>query len=286
MEAEEPPIILIPIRMNDYEYTTLSDDDGYYQIKDVPAGTYNLRMESPEMVDPSYQIRYIALSNETIQSIGNPINIEINSDVTRDFGLTQGFITMPVPCGMVNGTTRFVDLDHRLDFVRGWDGSTSGASLPDQHQGIDYHGDRYTPILAAAPGIVLSSADEGDESKTIRIMHDFGDEKFVTGCRHNDSVMVVPGEMVKRGQEIALMGDSGVENILVHFELWPMPVNSDNSYAAFRDYIFNPDLWTWIQDPSGGEFPSALDFYQDQDNKNTRSYWTHFNNPKCIPPDK
>ena len=282
MEAEEPPFGFIPINLNEYAYATLSDEDGYFQIKDVPAGTYDIRIESPEMVDPSYQLRYITFSNERIKSIENPITIQIDSDVNRDFGLTQGFITMPIPCEMINGTTKFIDLDHRLGSIRGWDGITSGASLADQHQGIDYPGERFTPILAAAPGIVIRSAEEGDETKSILIMHDLGDEKFVTGYHHNDSVTVVPGDKVKRGQEIALMGDSGVESVHVHFELWPMPVNSENTYAAFRDYIFNPDLWTWIPDPSGGEIPSGLDFYQDQKNKNTRSYWTAHNKPKCI----
>ena len=285
MEAGESPLMFISISLNDHSYGTMSDENGYYQIKDVPAGKYALRIESPEMFDPSYLLRYIAISDERIQNIQIPIKLQVAGDVSMDFGLTQGFLTVPVPCEMVKGIFHFVDLDHQVNSVRSWDGLTSETVIPDQNQGIDYFGDINTPILAAAPGIVISSAEEGDETKAILIMHDLEDEKFVTGYRHNYSVAVVAGEKVKRGQEIARMGDSGVEQVHVHFELWPMPQNSEISYAAFQDYIFNPERWTWIPDGSGGEIPSGLGIYQDQNNRATRSYWTAHNKPVCIPAD-
>jgi len=285
MEADESPLMFIPISLNDYAYETVSDEDGFYQIEDLPAGRYDLHIESPEMFDPSYLLRYIALSDESIQSIQIPVTLQAAGDVSRDFGLAQGFLTMPVPCGMETGSTHFVDLDQQVGTVRRWDGLTASTSIPDQNQGIDYHGERYTPVLAAAPGIVIRAADEGDETNSILILHDLGDEKFVTGYSHNDSVVVGTGEKVKRGQEIALMGNAGTEEVHVHFALWPIPQDADSTHAAFQDYIFNPQRWPWITDGSGGDIPSGLDMYQDQNNKSTRSYWTAHNKPVCIPAD-
>jgi len=283
-ENGEPEIEGVHLCIDNYgsDLCTFTGLNGNYSIEGILEGKHDVLIEGPENVDQLSKFHFISLSKETIQTIDSPVSLKINNDLTRDFGLTQGFLTMPVPCEMISGTTKYVDLDYRLGYVRRWDGLTSGASIPDQHPGIDYHGERYTPIIAAAPGLVIGSAMGGDESKSIRIIHDLINKNFVTDYAHNDSVKVHVGDEVKRGEEIALMGSSGVEIVHVHFELWPLPLTSLNFYSAFLDYIFDPNKWTWIPNTSGDSFPSGLDPYQDLSDHESQNYWTVHNDPQCM----
>lgn len=74
------------------------------------------------------------------------------------------------------------------------------------HEGIDFIATPGTPILAAAPGIVLNVERHPEYGNVVDIDH--GDE-LVTRYAHASLVMVKPGEFVKRGQQIAAVGSTG-----------------------------------------------------------------------------
>jgi len=74
------------------------------------------------------------------------------------------------------------------------------------HRGLDISARRGTPILAPADGIVVFTGRNGGLGKTVRVSHGFGHS---TVYGHLDKVSVAPGDVVHRGDEIGLLGNSG-----------------------------------------------------------------------------
>jgi len=85
------------------------------------------------------------------------------------------------------------------------------------HQGIDFAGAAGTRVLAVADGIVSQTGIDGGYGRLVEITHGNG---YVTRYAHNAKVLVKPGQTVKRGDAIALMGSSGRSTgTHVHFEV-------------------------------------------------------------------
>lgn len=86
------------------------------------------------------------------------------------------------------------------------------------HNGIDISGAIGTPIVAAASGLVVFSGWTNDLGNVIIIVHD---NKYVTVYGHNSKNIVKERQIVKRGQLIALLGNSGHSTgPHLHFEIW------------------------------------------------------------------
>jgi len=87
------------------------------------------------------------------------------------------------------------------------------------HIGIDYAGKIGSLIVAAADGYVVFSGFTADEGHTIMISHGGG---FITMYKHNQNLLKTAGEFVKRGEPIALLGNSGRTSYgpHLHFEVW------------------------------------------------------------------
>jgi len=75
------------------------------------------------------------------------------------------------------------------------------------HEGIDVTAPMGSPIEAPAAGRVVDSGWESGYGNTITIDHGFG---IVTKFAHASKLLVRNGERVKRGQRIALVGNSGL----------------------------------------------------------------------------
>ncbi len=85
------------------------------------------------------------------------------------------------------------------------------------HAGMDIKAEIGTPILAAAPGVVISSSQERAYGRIIRIEHDNG---FVTVYAHNLENLVEVGDRVTGGTIVATVGRSGrATTPHLHFEV-------------------------------------------------------------------
>jgi murein DD-endopeptidase MepM/ murein hydrolase activator NlpD len=85
------------------------------------------------------------------------------------------------------------------------------------HQGIDFAGAPGTRVLAVADGIVSHAGPDGGYGRLIEITHGGG---YVTRYAHNAKLLVAPGQTVKRGDAIALMGSTGRSTgTHLHFEV-------------------------------------------------------------------
>lgn len=74
------------------------------------------------------------------------------------------------------------------------------------HRGLDISARRGTPIVAPADGIVVFTGRNGGLGKTVRVSHGFGHS---TVYGHLDEYSVALGDVVHRGDEIGLLGNSG-----------------------------------------------------------------------------
>jgi murein DD-endopeptidase MepM/ murein hydrolase activator NlpD len=85
------------------------------------------------------------------------------------------------------------------------------------HTGLDFPSPVGTPIRAAAAGVVRSAEMDGAYGLSLEVDHGNG---LVTRYAHTSKVMVKPGELVRRGQTIAAVGNTGRSTgAHLHFEV-------------------------------------------------------------------
>jgi len=74
------------------------------------------------------------------------------------------------------------------------------------HSGLDFPAEAGTPIKAAAGGVVLFSESHPQYGRVVEVDHGRG---LVTRYAHASKTLVRAGDIVKRGQVIALVGSTG-----------------------------------------------------------------------------
>jgi murein DD-endopeptidase MepM/ murein hydrolase activator NlpD len=74
------------------------------------------------------------------------------------------------------------------------------------HRGIDFAASKGTLIRATAPGYVMKIQDDNFFGLVVTIEHSYG---FQTRYGHCSQILVSEGDRVKRGQTIALVGNTG-----------------------------------------------------------------------------
>ena len=85
------------------------------------------------------------------------------------------------------------------------------------HEGLDFAAPSGTPILAASGGVVLEARYQSGYGNAVEIDHGDG---MITRYAHASKLLVKPGELVGRGQEIALVGSTGQSTgPHLHFEV-------------------------------------------------------------------
>ncbi|RBY75706.1 M23 family peptidase [Blastococcus sp. TF02-09] len=85
------------------------------------------------------------------------------------------------------------------------------------HAGIDLAAPMRTPEYAVMDGVVLQAGPAGGYGLVVYIQHDSGD---VTVYGHMDEILVEPGQVVRAGDTIALLGNRGQSTgPHLHFEV-------------------------------------------------------------------
>ncbi|MGK7345674.1 MAG: M23 family metallopeptidase [Candidatus Nitrospinota bacterium M3_3B_026] len=96
--------------------------------------------------------------------------------------------------------------------ARGWVTSTFGyrrspfTGLREMHEGIDIATQLKAPVIAPANGIVIRVGFHPGYGKLVELDHGYG---VVTRYGHNSKNLVEPGQKIKRGEIIALVGSTG-----------------------------------------------------------------------------
>ena len=96
--------------------------------------------------------------------------------------------------------------------VDGWVTSSFGqrsspfTGEPTIHKGIDVAAPVGTPVYAPADGVVIFSGKRNGFGNFVMIAHGYG---IATGYGHNAQNLVSPGQVIRRGDQIATVGQSG-----------------------------------------------------------------------------
>lgn len=106
---------------------------------------------------------------------------------------------------------------------KGWMSSTYGkrtdpfSGKKSYHHGVDFAGKRGSEVVAVASGVVLRSKKVSGYGNVVEIRHADG---YSTLYGHNKENLVKEGDMVTKGQAIALLGSTGRSTgPHVHFEV-------------------------------------------------------------------
>jgi len=94
------------------------------------------------------------------------------------------------------------------------------------HYGVDFAGKSGSPVLAAADGNVVFAGWTYDDGYTMLVVHGQG---IMTAYKHNEALLKTIGMVVKRGEMIALLGNTGKTSSgpHLHFEVWRDGVPQD-----------------------------------------------------------
>lgn len=102
----------------------------------------------------------------------------------------------------------------------------SAFNPKDGHYGIDLVAPKDDPVKSVLDGTVIAAAFTADDGNIISIQHA---NNLISVYKHNAVLLRKVGDMVKAGESIAFIGDSGEnsEGPHLHFELWEngAPVN-------------------------------------------------------------
>lgn len=84
-------------------------------------------------------------------------------------------------------------------------------------KGIDIGGEKGSPVLAAAAGVVVYRGTEvAGYGNLLIIKHN---DHWLSAYAHNNSLLVKEGESVKAGQKIATLGSTGTWRTQLYFEI-------------------------------------------------------------------
>ncbi len=126
-------------------------------------------------------------------------------------------------------------LNARLTSPFGWRNIGRGKEW---HQGVDLASPiagLKVPIYASASGEVVWSAPLSTYGNSVRVLHKIDGKTFETNYAHLDRIMVNKGQVVKQGQQIGVMGNTGGSfGVHLHFEI------HDGRYAPSQPNAVNP----------------------------------------------
>ncbi len=205
------------------------------QLKAFAADINSLKSKLVDLKDFEKKIRNVAnieenADQENLFGVGGsipedfdtqiPITKEYNSLIQEMHEQTQQF-----NLAAINQKKSFESLFNNLEDQRnllaatpairptdGWISSTFGyrtspfTGLREFHQGLDIAARKGTPVLAAADGVVTFAGTKGLMGKLIVIDHGHG---MVTRYAHIHKMLKKRGDAVKKGDTIALVGNTG-----------------------------------------------------------------------------
>lgn len=183
----------IPIEVPPPETTASTRPQGLVATAPVPAGTYNSNTRMP---------------------VGQTVTPELPSLSAPDMYLP-------------NSPTQF---EGYIWPAKGVLTSGYGRRWGRMHRGIDIAAPVGTPILAAAPGVVVTAGwNSGGYGNLVEIQHPDGS---LTLYAHNSRILVRRGQDVQQGEQISEMGSTGYSTgPHLHFEVHPSGRGAVNPMA-------------------------------------------------------
>jgi murein DD-endopeptidase MepM/ murein hydrolase activator NlpD len=208
----------------------------------VPAATDRTPQLKPGEAAAPGDARYTVRPGETLSAIARRLDVGL-TELAQANGIEEPYrlyagqrLRVPAQGSYRTATLRLGDDEARTvrlatgapppldgdDFLWPVNGKVIGRYGPiDQwrrRDGIDIAARRGAPVLAAQDGIVAYAGDGiRGYGQMVLLRHD---QDYITTYAHNATLLVRAGDIVRRGQVIARVGDSGdATQTMLHFEL-------------------------------------------------------------------
>lgn len=95
--------------------------------------------------------------------------------------------------------------------------SPYGSRGGGRHTGVDFRNPKGTPIYVVDDGVVTFAAYQGTYGNLVKVSHGNGTETWYAHC---DTIVVKIGDVVRKGDQIATVGDTGrATGYHLHFEV-------------------------------------------------------------------
>ena len=95
-------------------------------------------------------------------------------------------------------------------------GNVIASFAAGKNRGIDIAGTKGQKVLSAADGIVLHKGSMNGYGNLVIIKHS---DNVLSAYAHNDKILVQEKQQIKRGQQIAEMGNTDSDRVKLHFEI-------------------------------------------------------------------
>ena len=194
-----------------------------------------IRMENEKLSKENYQLRQITEKINRLDNISRYLS-RFLSTTGYDYHQKNGEITYNAPDPIVADSTKIsmykspayihnfkaenIASYPNIYPVDGWitrQFDLDSNVLGNGHQGLDFAAATGTPIKATAPGVVGKIENDKYFGLIVSIYHDNG---FITRYGHCSQILVSKHERVKRGETIALVGNTGRSTAPhVHYEV-------------------------------------------------------------------
>lgn len=191
-----------------------STPPGYYRVK---RGDTLTRIALDHGQSPRDLVAWNKLSNPNQIEIGDLILIESPSRAKAAAISSSKMKSEAIkPDGSSAETTKEVAADSTI--VLSWPAKGKVIEeFSEKNKGIDIAGKLGEPVVAASDGKVVYAGNSlRGYGNLVIVKHD---NTYLTAYAHNRVLSVKEGQMVKKGQKIAEMGDTDSNSIKLHFEL-------------------------------------------------------------------
>ena len=159
--------------------------------------------------------------NQFLENQSEDDKLELQ-DLTRDYSAIDSFFRQEFESNLsFSEIIRSTDTEQNILLMSP---VSSGVILSTydpskEHFGIDFVCKKEEPIKSVFEGTVLMSSWTKDSGYVISIVHP---NNLISVYKHNSKVFVEPGQIVKTGEVISIIGDTGElsSGPHLHFELW------------------------------------------------------------------
>ena len=159
--------------------------------------------------------------NQFLENQSDEDKLELQ-DLTRDYSAIDSFFRQEFESNLsFSEIIRSTDAEQNILLMSP---VSSGVILSTydpskEHFGIDFVCKKEEPIKSVFEGTVLMSSWTKDSGYVISIVHP---NNLISVYKHNSKVFVEPGQIVKTGEVISIIGDTGElsSGPHLHFELW------------------------------------------------------------------
>jgi murein DD-endopeptidase MepM/ murein hydrolase activator NlpD len=178
----------------------------------------------PQMMDPQYSIEKVRNMHRSLDNLKTAIAIQMGEkkELYEYFDKQRSMLACTPSIWPIKGWVTS-DFGYRV---------SPFTQEKEFHRALDISAREGSPIIAPADGVVVATSTDYGYGNLLTLSHGYG---LKTRYGHLSAFLVRPGERIKRGQEIAKVGNTGRSTgAHLHYEILlnEVPVNP-------QQYILN-----------------------------------------------